>query len=282
MDQETIFVQTDPAFDVVLQSLLELNKQDRLQLTNFQTASLENIESSNGDGKFGGKRATLANSAFGRTASAIVRMCMLEAAGVPRRLWPKSSGGSDPRNRAKLVNQVMKPDHEQPVSFCLANNENAARFYWSKFDHIYPHFRIEHEVRQVTLNRQISMPSMMLIFRRSFTEVVKITTTFTATRKGEQQFESYIHVVCAVRKITAESSAEHPDGEYTKLLRKLMNPVQTSDAHFTKIKELKKGDDLNGLLDDLPTLNLKDENELLKNHGSLNLFALHIKTDDEC
>ena len=83
-------------------------------------------------------------------------------------------------------------------------------------------------------------------------------------------------------KITADSSAEHPDGEYTKLLRKLMKPVQTSDAHFTKMKEVKKGDDLDGLIDDLPTLNLKDESELRKNRGSLNLFAVHIKTDDEC
>ena len=71
----------------------------------------------------------------------------------------------------------------------------------------------------------------------------------------------YIHVVCAVRKITGESSAEHPDGECTKMLRKLMKPVQISDAHFTKMTEIKKEDDLDGLLDDLLTLNLQDESE---------------------
>ena len=102
---------------------------------------------------------------------------------------------------------------------------------------------------------------MMLIFRGNFTEVVEITTTFTATPKGEQQFESYIHVVCAVRKITAESSAEHPDGECTKLLKKLIKPVQISDAHFTKMTEIKKEDDFECLLDDLLTLNLEDESE---------------------
>lgn len=100
---------------------------------------------------------------------------------------------------------------------------------------------------------------MMLIFRG--TEVVEITTTFTATPRGEQRFDSHITVVCMVREITAESSAERPDGECTKLLKKLMKPVHISDAYFTKMTELKKGDDLEGLLDDIATFNLEDETE---------------------
>lgn len=259
MDQETIFVQTDPAFNVVLQSLLELKRQERLQLITLQEVSLENIESNSESGKFGGKRPELAYSAFGRTASAVVRMCMLEAAGVPQKLWPWVGNNTDRRNKAKLVRQVVSNDHKQPEPFCLANDGDTAKFYLSKYDHIYPHFRIEYEVKKVTLNSEVSMPSMMLIFRGSFTEVVRITTIFTATPKGGQQFDSCIRVFCAVYKITPESSANHPDGEYTKLLRELMSLI--SDAHFTKMKNFKKEDDLNGLLDDLLTLNLKDEDE---------------------
>lgn len=93
MNPELIFVQTDPAFNIVFQSLKELGNQNRLQKTHEQAATLTNIESNNDDEElrkiFGGKRKELANSAFGRTASTVVRMCMLEATGVPRSIkWP--------------------------------------------------------------------------------------------------------------------------------------------------------------------------------------------------
>ena len=256
MNEETIFVQTDPAFNVVLQSLRELGNQRRLEVTHFQTASLESIESSNEAGKFGGQHKNRANAAFGQTAYAVVRMCMLEAVGVPRSEWPKLSGNTDSRNRAKLQHQVIRG----PL-FNLAIVRDVAEHYWSKYDHIYPHFWIENKVRQVAINRQVSMPSMMLIFRRNFTEVVEITTTFTATPRGDQRFDSHIFVICMVRKITAESSVERPDGECTKVLKKLMKPVHISDAYYTKMKELKEGDDLNGVLDVLPKLSLNDETE---------------------
>ena len=101
MNPDTIFVQTDPAFNIVLQSLKELRDQNRLQETHVQAATLTNIESNDDDEDrrlmFGGEREELANSAFGRTASAVVRMCMLEVAGVPRSLWPKVAHGSQNR-----------------------------------------------------------------------------------------------------------------------------------------------------------------------------------------
>lgn len=105
------------------------------------------------------------------------------------------------------------------------------------------------------------MPSMMLVFRGNFTEVVEITTTFIAMPRGEHRFNSYIHVLCVVSEITAESSAKRLGGECTKLLKKVIKPVHISDDILRKMKELKKGDDLGGLLDDLPTFNLKDETE---------------------
>lgn len=261
MNQETIFVQTDPAFNVVLQSLKELRDQNRLQVTYFKTASLKDIESDDDDEDrrfmFGGELEACTNSKFGQTASAVIRMCMLEAASVKRGFWPRASPNTNRRNKAKLQPVVVR--QAQPP-FCLANNKNAARLYWSKYDQLYPHFRIEHEVSQVALNTQVSMPSMMLIFRANFTEVVEITTTFTATPREEQQFGSYIHVACIVRKIT-ESTEERADGEFTKQLKKMMEPVQIGVAHFKRMTEVKKGDDLKGLLDDLSTFKLEDEKE---------------------
>ena len=253
MNQEIIFVQTDPSFNVVLQSLRELRDQNRLQVVHFQTACLTDIESNNDDEDkklmFGGQVAGSANSAFGRTASAVLRMCMLTATGIPPP-WPSVGPNTGKRNEEKIHQEVV---HE-PV-FHLANEENAARLYWSKYDQIYPHFRIQHEISQVPVNNQVGMPSMMLIFRGNFTEVVEITTTFTATPREDQRFNSYIHVTCIVRRITAESqSPEHPDGEYTKLLKELMEkvkPIQIGDAYLKKMTEIKEGDELEDLLKDL-------------------------------
>ncbi len=246
MNQETIFVQTDPAFNVVLQALTELRNQDRLPVRHYQTASLENIESNDeSDDRrllFGGETEAYANAAFGQTASAVVRMCMLEAAGVPRALWPRMSPTSERRNKANLNREVVL----QPL-FCLADNRPDARRYWCKYDQLYPHFLIEHEVSQVANNPnnvQATMPSMMLIFRDNFTELVEITTTFTATSMGGQEFNSYIHVTCIVRKII---EGDHEDGSFTKQLKELMQPVHIQAKYYEGLKKVKEPKDLEHL-----------------------------------
>lgn len=236
MNQEWIFVQTDPAFNIVLQCLTELRDQNRLLVTHLQVADLRDIESNDEDEDrkfmFGGENLP-PNHAFGRTASAIVRMCMLEAAGVPRHLWPALGRHAGRRNKAKLG--------QQQRSFRLAINQDIATRYWSKYDQLYPHFRIEDELRKAGLNEQASIPSMMLIFRGNFTEVVEITTTFEATPGEDQQIKSYIHVICIVREI---STKEGDDGTFTRQLKELMVPVEIQDKYFedmTKVIKEEKG-----------------------------------------
>ena len=85
-------------------------------MTNFQTASLKDIESNDGDEnrkfKFGGRNGpSYAYFAFGNTASAVVRMCILEAAGVPQHVWPDLGKYRESRNKGKLLRQVIKFDH---------------------------------------------------------------------------------------------------------------------------------------------------------------------------
>ncbi|XP_078354147.1 uncharacterized protein LOC144638763 [Oculina patagonica] len=255
MYPETIFVQTDPAFNVVLEALTELRNQNRLPVMHYQTAFLENIESNDeSDDRrllFGGETEAYANAAFGQTASAVVRMCMLEAAGVPRALWPRMSPTSERRNKAKLNQQVFL----QPI-FRLATNRPAARRYWCKYDQLYPHFLIEHEVSQVANNVQVSISSMMFIFRNNFTELVEITTTFTATPRGEQEFNSYIHVTCIVRQIT-----EGNDGESTKQLKMLVQPVHIQDNYFKEMTKVKEAKDLEKLPDALIELKVGSTTE---------------------
>ena len=131
--------------------------------------------------------------------------------------------------------------------------------YWSKYDQLYPHFRIENELHQAGLNRQASIPSMMLIFRGNFTEVVEITTTFEATLMEDQQFESYIHVICIVRKI---STKEGNDGKFTRKLKELMVPVEIQKEYFEEMtKVIKKEKGLQQVNDAFAKLIVGDTNE---------------------
>ena len=259
MNQEFIFVQTDPAFNIVLKCLKELRDQhrDRLRVTHLQVADLRDIESNDEDKDrkfmFGGDHLT-PNHAFGRTASGIVRMCMLEAAGVPGHLWPQLGVNADRRNKAKLQN----PLGQEARGFCLANTESKAMHYWSKYDQLYPHFRIENELHKAGLNRQASIPSMMLIFRGNFTEVVEITTTFKATLKEDQQFKSYIHVICIVREISKEGN----DGTFTRQLKELMVPVEIQDKYFEEMtKVIKEKEGLQQVNDAFARLTVGDKNQ---------------------
>ena len=172
-----------------------------------------------------------------------------------------SSGHGWVRNEAKLQNP-LKDINDEPLArnFHLANNRDTARRYLSNwYDQIYPHFRIEDEIRQVLLGERVILPSMMLIFRGNFTEVVEITTTFTATPKGEQKFDSYIHVTCIVRKIDASTgpTEETKDGKFTKLLKELVH-LGIPKEYFEELTKVKKKKDLT------PALQLSDAFAKLK------------------
>ena len=251
MEGETVFVQTDPTFKEVLAVSTELKNQNRLHVTRLQTACIKDIESNDKreDHRlvFGGERAAnMAFVSFGQTASAVVRMCMLEAVGIRRTFWPQIGPRSDGRNRDKLERVVSIG----PL-FCLANDRGTARYYWWKYDQLYPHFRIEGAVRGLDINQRESMPSMMLIFRNNFTELIEITTTFNTTRREEHRFNSYVHVACIVREIR-----EGEDGPHTIRLKALMQPFNISVEYFDQVMSLRNVEDAQNLQSPL-----RDEDE---------------------
>ena len=232
MEGETIFVQTDPAFRVALEATREL--RNRLQPTRCQTAVITDIESNH---QRDDHRFVFDFVSFGRTASAVVRMCMLEAVGIGRTLWPRIGLHSDPRNRKKVERVVQS----SPL-FCLANDRNTARHYWSQYDRLYPHFLIEDAVSGLDIDQEESMPSIMLILRNNFTEMIEIITTFTAKRRAEHRFESRVHVTCIVREIR-----EGGDGPYTIRLKELMQPLNISVEYFDRVMEIRNAEDAQNL-----------------------------------
>nr|XP_058963031.1 uncharacterized protein LOC131789865 [Pocillopora verrucosa] len=231
MEGETIFVQTDPAFQIVLDATNEL--RDRLQVTHFQTAVITDIESNH---QRDDHRFVFDFVSFGRTASAVVRMCMLEAVGVSRKFWPNIGPYSYSRNKNKLEREVIGP------LFCLANDRNTARHYWCKYDQLYPHFRIEDAFSGLDINQQENMSSMMLILRNNFAELIEIITTFTARRRAEHRFNSYVHVTCIVREIQ-----EGKDGPYTIRLKELVQPLNISVEYFDRVMKIRSAEDAQNL-----------------------------------
>ena len=167
MAQETIFVQTDPSFDIVLRSLNELNSQGLLQVKHIQTAWIPRIESNiEGDANkhFFGPANEGCIQSFARSASSVARMCMLQATNVHQMHWPETGNISGPRNKAILNgqghNQLQMPNNVG--NFILANNAVGARRYYSKYDHLYLHFLIEDNLIPVGTNNSVFLPSIYI------------------------------------------------------------------------------------------------------------------------
>ena len=120
-------------------------------------------------------------------------------------------------------------------NFTLAQTRAEAKRYYSKYDHLYPHFLIEHELRSAGTNHEVFLPSMMLIIDSNFTQVVEITTTFCAKRLPlvMNRFHGYIHVVCIVRSIN--EGADVTDKKFTQLLKGLVQG--DSDGKRFSVKE---------------------------------------------
>ena len=260
MEGETIFLQADPAFNAALLAFKELGEQRRLQVTHCQRASIQDIESNDRQEahrlRFGGQSAPIsANGNFGRTASAVVRMCMLKAVGINENLWPPSGEISNARNSAKLQLELLI----QPL-FTLTNDQRTATHYWWKYDQLYPHFRIRDTVQNLNIDHEGSMPRMMLIFRNNCTGVIEITTTFNATPRKGYKFNSYVNVSCIVREIS-----EGEDKPHTARLKELMKPFNISDEYFKEVMNLKNENDarklkiLQGNKDDENSEEVKEE-----------------------
>ena len=219
------FVQTDCIFGVVLEALTELGKEERLQTLHSQEASIEGIESNDDQNqwKFGG--CTLPGPlAFGRTASSVARMCMLRAVNGPSSWWPKIGANGLRRNKDKMAFNSSYSAPGQPQVFTFTNSKDEAAELWSKYDQLYPHYIIQGKVSDHT-GRQVSIPKMMLVIRNHFSEVVELNTTLNVTPRGDKEFDSYVHVVCVVRKILPG-----PDKPNTRQLKKFMWPSAVDEA----------------------------------------------------
>jgi hypothetical protein len=257
MDAVHIFANIDPQFNIALEVLRELNNQGRLEITNVQRAWLDESIQSNNDNDanrfiFGGHHALnngQSAAAFGQTASAVFRMVMLRAVQMQENVWPALRANSKRRNKASLQFEVVFSALANNEPFMLLENPvvNTARMYWSRYDHVFPHFLIQSEVLE-NVGNPVYFNNMMLIFRNEFTEVIEITTNANATMNPPKTengtFDSYVHVLCTRRKI--KNKQEDIKGGKFETMKKLIKPVKISKDHIDNVLEKFKkrdGDD---------------------------------------
>ena len=238
MEGGLIFIDTDPIFNKVLSVTKELGDQNRLCVTHSQTACITDIESNDEreDHRlvFGGQSETnKAFENFAGTASGVLCMCMLEAVGIERNLWPQSGEFSKARNMPKLRREVFEGS-----LFSLTNDGRKARNYWWKYGQLYPSFKIEEEVSSSAIGQQLSIPSMLFIFRNNFKELIEINTTFHATRREDHLFKSYVHVTCIVRDISADE-----DGELFNHLKKITRKDISAECLRGVVTEASENDE---------------------------------------
>ena len=205
-----ILLQTDIAFNLGLEVLKELMKDDQIYECARQTADIINIESDDKNYKhrfrFGGKNATSPTKVahyFARTASAVLRMCMLRSINASDKFYPTIGINSKPRNIAK-----MDYKYQGHTQFVLTDSKMATMEYYSHYDQLHPHFKLEQEFVSVLHSgscRWSKQPTMMLIFRQNFSEIIEISTSLQAELMLHNEIyavRSIAHVLCRVYRVT--------------------------------------------------------------------------------
>ena len=231
---DCILFGNDIAFNFTLTILRTLRETDDFKVDTYNTVTIDNIESNDKDDfcrfKFGGNSPAGWIQCFAKTTSSVLRLMMLRS--VNNEGWcPKFGKYSEDRNRRKLRYD------EYGNKFTLASSKEIAREYYSCYDQLHTHFKIEHQFKEAYAQGAVTavawhlyMPStMMLIFRRNFTEVIEIGTTLSAGQMqfmplphaGQRQYmppgfvKSSAHVYCIVRRIS------NPNHDVLKFLRAL-------------------------------------------------------------
>ena len=224
MEGDMIFVNTDSNYTSASERIESLSPN----VTHRQSSTLKVVQSNCEDDRsifaFGGRLGNRKTpkqraSAFGRTASAVFRMVMLQAVQIDERHWPNLGQNTKRRNKQKMNFEVTQSPDNHAFTL-LGNNENVnntkdnARKYWCHYDMMFPHFFIENEVLK-NKGREVVFKKTMLILR-NFEEVyqaIEITTKAWATmyprgwKTGE--FYSCVEVSCTCKAIENDDNTEN-------------------------------------------------------------------------
>ena len=129
-----IFTETDLSYRLASAARVNLLRRGLLEETYRCIVTIDRIASCQGNNRFGSEYA------FSRTASVVFRMCFLRSLNINEKYWPKVSAVVKDENCRKMtVEQVG-------TLGLLVASQRDARQYYSKYDHLNPHFVIEEKM----------------------------------------------------------------------------------------------------------------------------------------
>ena len=220
---DCIFLKTDPLFYLALQITSELDHANLLELQAAQEASIENILRSKIDSEkysFGGVAASVGQRTrcFAETALSVLRMAMLQSAGVDLADDRKLKEYLPSVGLLSINNKKMSSEYGGPHHFVLAHDEATASKYYNCFDQLYPLSKIKDQLLMPEKGHGMVKvkPSgaVMLIFRNNFTQVIEFDVTFTVDSEklfkaedyiakwDKRKFrQSFVHISCFMSKI---------------------------------------------------------------------------------
>ncbi|XP_041378455.1 uncharacterized protein LOC121390656 [Gigantopelta aegis] len=172
-----VIVGTDGSSTGLISNVLgELSDQGRLLTLNLQTVSVRNVQSAT---TFGNSFANFHD--FSKTLSTVLRMAMLRCTNVPQYIWETQlTAKAADRNIARFHYYSKWIDRRD---FKLAELKEDARYYWSRFDQLFPPSRIEDKMRGAGVGESRMLSGTILLIARDFEGVVQISVYADITKR---------------------------------------------------------------------------------------------------
>ena len=206
---DNIFTETDLSYRLASVVRVNLEREGLLEQTYHCTVTINRI-ASRGEGNTFAREYD-----FSRTASRVFRMCFLQSLNINEKYWPGDSDEVQQKNCDLMIVQ------REGTLRSLVASERDARKYYSRYDHLNPHFFIEEKMEDpIRAGVTINWERGMMIFMRNLSELVNINTAVEFERSGDKVFKCKVTVSCYHYKI------RNTDGPNTYLypIRALIEP----------------------------------------------------------
>ena len=243
MSEPVIFVSTGPTFMLVQNGLFRELRPD-LRVTKKVTKKVKRNENA--------ARNFPHWYDFSRTASSVLRLCMLEASGMINFYNPEFT------NREEIRGEMVSNIDPEDANINMADHGNAAQrgfraqLISSNFDHLFPRSVIEQKLDNMTVNEQRTLSGMMYVIyfneRTIYRTNVSMDVVLSAT--NENALEVQANTTVKVKKYSY-NEPEINDGnreDFTRflLVKQLINEWNREG----------QADDPNQLVEEVEELNI--------------------------
>ena len=182
------FVQTDPAFRLVLQWISNL--KDKFESTGYRACQANYIASSNDDLDPQGRPIVWSSVYnFSRTAHRTMRSHMIRLLALGEVPQFRAPGGNNDMKNAVLYTPT--PPHGRPANDRnhLAGNDYEAHLLMAYLDMLFPYFYMNHRLKNLAVGGQpVSIHGQLLVVEYEQSVFWHIVTSLKVTRPTQEHF----------------------------------------------------------------------------------------------